>query len=78
MTASILTHAGLSAMIADSDDGYVALAVRFATDATFRDTQRDAVRAAMARTDLTDPIVYARALEGACIRALTEKHRDPI
>jgi protein O-GlcNAc transferase len=77
VTASILAHAGLSALIADSDDAYVALAVRLATDATFRETQRSAVRTALARPDLTDPIVYARSLESAYVRALTEKRRHP-
>jgi predicted O-linked N-acetylglucosamine transferase (SPINDLY family) len=78
MTASILAHAGLPALIADSDDDYVALAIRTATDAAFREAQRAAVRAAMARADLTDPVVYTRALEGAYICALNEKRRHPI
>jgi predicted O-linked N-acetylglucosamine transferase (SPINDLY family) len=77
VTASVLTHAGLSALIADSDDAYVALAVRFASDAAYRDAQRAAARAAMTRPELTDPIVYARALESAYVRALIEKRRHP-
>jgi protein O-GlcNAc transferase len=78
MTASILAHAGLTGLIADSDDAYVALATRLATDMAFRDAQRAAVRAAMTRPDLTDPVVYARALESAYVRALTEKRRLPV
>src|SRR5207253_4918229 len=50
MSASILAHAGLSELIADSDEHYVDLAVRLATDDTFRSAQRQAIRVALTRT----------------------------
>ena len=78
MTASILAHADLSALIADSDARYVALATRLASDAAFREAQRCAIRTALARPELTDPNVYTRALEAAYVRALTEEQRLPI
>ena len=77
MSASILVHAGLNALVADSDQRYVELAIRLATDCAFRSAQRDAIRLALARPALTDPAVYAHALETAYIRALTEKHLQP-
>ncbi|TMH63593.1 MAG: hypothetical protein E6H48_19255, partial [Betaproteobacteria bacterium] len=77
MSASILVHAGLNALVADSDQRYVELAIRLATDCAFRSAQRDAIRLALARSALTDPAVYAHALETAYIRALTEKHLQP-
>ena len=77
MGASILGHAGLPQLVADNDAAYVALAVRLATDAAFRAAQREAVRAAFAETSLTRPAIYARALETAYLRALTEQRRLP-
>jgi len=77
VTASILRHAGLGQLVADSDDAYVALAVRVATDAAFRDAQRAAVRAALSGASLTRPAIYTRALETAYLRALTEKKMLP-
>jgi len=43
-SAAILRHAGLDAMIADSADGYVALAVALGSDARRRAAARDLVR----------------------------------
>jgi protein O-GlcNAc transferase len=77
MTASILRHAGLHDLVADSDEAYVALAARLANDEPFRDAQRAAVRTAMSRPSLTDPRVHARALEDAYLHALTEKRLHP-
>ena len=77
MTASILRHAGLPQLVADSDDAYVALAVRLATDTAFRDAQRAAVRTAFGEASLTHPAIYTRALETAYLRALTEQKRLP-
>jgi protein O-GlcNAc transferase len=77
MSASILTHAGLHELVADSDRCYVELAIRLASDRAFRSVQREAIRIALARPELTDPAVYAHALETAYIRALTEKRLIP-
>ena len=77
MTASILRHAGLHDLVAASDDAFVALAARLANDADFRAMQRAAVRAALARTELTDPAAYARALEDAYLRALRIENLHP-
>ena len=73
MSTSILAHAGLTALIANTDQGYVDLAIRLATDDAFRASQRAAVCAALDNMGLTDPATCARALETAYIRALTEK-----
>ena len=77
MSTSILAHVGLTALIASTDQGYVDLAIRLATDDVFRASQRAAVCAALGNTELTDPATYARALETAYIRALTEKRLLP-
>ena len=77
MSASILRHAGLPQLVAASDDAYVALAVRLATDSEYRETQRSAVRSAFALSSLTRPAHYTRALETAYLRALTEKKLLP-
>ena len=55
----------------------VALAVRLATDPGWRAAMRTAVRAAFSRPELTDRVAYARALEGAYTRALSERHLLP-
>ena len=77
MAASILAHAGLTALIADTDSRYVDLAIRLATDAAFRAGQSAAIRAALTNSPLTEPVAYARALESAYIRALSAKHLLP-
>jgi predicted O-linked N-acetylglucosamine transferase (SPINDLY family) len=75
MSYSILMHLSLTQTIAQTDDGYVDLAVRLATDAAFRDEVRIAVSMAMADPAVTDPARYARALEDAYARALAAKSR---
>ena len=79
MGYSILMHLGLTQTIAQTDDGYVELAVRLAQDRAFRDSTRAAVASAMADPAVTDPVRYARALEAAYDRVLapdrtTESH----
>jgi predicted O-linked N-acetylglucosamine transferase (SPINDLY family) len=73
VTTSILRHAGLADLVAESDQAYVGLAIRLATDDAFRSAQRDRIRAALSDNPLTDPATYTRALENAYIRALAEK-----
>ena len=70
---SILMHLGLTQTIAHTDDGYVELAVRLATDRAFRDAVRTDVARAMADPAATDPVRYVRALEAAYERALAER-----
>jgi protein O-GlcNAc transferase len=70
MGYSILMHLGLTQTIAQTDDGYVELAVRLAQDRSFRDDVGAAVAGAMREPAATDPIRYVRALEAAFGRAL--------
>ncbi len=65
----------LTQTIAQTDDGYVDLAVRLAREPAFRDEVRGAVARAMADPAVTDPVRYARALEDAYARALAAKAR---
>jgi predicted O-linked N-acetylglucosamine transferase (SPINDLY family) len=78
ISASILAHAGLPALIADTDGRYVDLAIRLTTDAAFLDEQRTAVRLALSQRARTDPAAYAGALETAYSRALDEKRLRPV
>src|SRR5207302_11267787 len=75
VSASILVHAGLAELVADSDDGFVALAVRLATDASWRAALRVKVRDALSDSDLSDPARYAASLERAYARACAEPSR---
>jgi predicted O-linked N-acetylglucosamine transferase (SPINDLY family) len=70
MGYSILMHLGLTQTIAQTDDGYIELAVRLAQDRAFRDDMRAAVASAMRDPAVTDPVRYARSLEAAYDRAL--------
>ena len=70
--ASILAHLGLDALIADSDDTFVAIAVRLARDADFMANIRQEVAVATeAAVDNAD--TYTRALESAFIHLATQK-----
>ncbi len=73
MSYSILMNLALTQAMAQTDDGYVELAVRLAQDRAFRDETRAAILRAMADPAATDPVRYARALEGAYVRALKAK-----
>ena len=70
MTYSILMHLSLTQTIAETDDDYVALAVRLALDSAFRNEIREAIARAMADPAVTNPRRYARALENAYVAAL--------
>ena len=70
MSYSILMHLSLTQTIAETDDDYVALAVRLARDSTFREETRKAIAQAMADPAVTDPRRYAHALEEAYVAAL--------
>ena len=71
MGYSILMHLGLTQTIAQTDDGYVELAVRLARDRAFRDSMRAAAASAMRDPAVTDPVRYARALEAVYDRVLS-------
>ena len=70
MGYSILMHLGLTQTIAQTDDGYVELAVRLAQEPAFRADTRTAVASALRDPAVTDPVRYVRALEAAYERAL--------
>ena len=60
--ASILAHLGVSEMIAETEDAFVAIAVRLARDQVFMAQTRQRIEAAVAASDVT---AYTRALEKA-------------
>jgi predicted O-linked N-acetylglucosamine transferase (SPINDLY family) len=70
---SILAHAGLGPFVTRTVDDYVALAVRLANDAEFRDQAAGEVRAAWAAKLAEGHAGYARALEAAFEHALAEQ-----
>jgi len=76
VTASILAHAGLHELIADSDERFVEVAVRLALDASWRAALRARVREAFSDPDLSNPVRHATALERACLHALAQPPRD--
>jgi protein O-GlcNAc transferase len=63
--ASLLGAVGLGGLVTESDDDYLALGVRLATDRAFLDEQRADLRGRMARSALMDEGGYARAVEAA-------------
>lgn len=67
---SILTHLGITETIADTEDEFVAIAVRLARDATFMAQTRGRIEVAVAATDVR---VYTRALEDAYTKIVAEK-----
>ena len=60
--ASILTHLGVTELIAETADEFVAIAVKLASDATFMAQTRQRIETAVAATDVN---AYTRALEKA-------------
>jgi len=77
MTYSILQHLRLDETIAETDNAYVAIAIRLGEDEAFRARQRTAIARAYADATLTDPVHYVRALEDAYVRALAAKGVPP-
>ncbi|GAM08692.1 putative UDP-N-acetylglucosamine--peptide N-acetylglucosaminyltransferase SPINDLY [Geobacter sp. OR-1] len=63
--ASILTHAGLEDLIADSEDAYVASAVRLANDLNKLEALRQTVRNRVAGSRLCDVPAFTASLEEA-------------
>jgi predicted O-linked N-acetylglucosamine transferase (SPINDLY family) len=70
MGYSILTHLGVTATIAHSDDDYVAIACRLAQDRAWRNTIAGEIVEALPRSGLADVDRYTRSLESAYERAL--------
>jgi predicted O-linked N-acetylglucosamine transferase (SPINDLY family) len=70
---SILANLGVTATIAHSEDEYVGIACRLATDAAFMESARAAIRTALPAASLADPLAYAQSLERAYVEALAAK-----
>ena len=71
MTFSLLAHLGVTATVAQDDDGYVAIACRLARDRSWRDAVAADIVAALPRSGLADLDRYTRSLESAYERAMT-------
>lgn len=72
-TFSILSNLGVTETVATTGREYIAIAARLAHDAVFRDHVRNAIRAGVARSPLTDMDLHTRSLEAAYVRALEER-----
>src|SRR5437764_1942506 len=72
-TFSILSNLGVTATIAQSGSEYVAIAARLANDRDFKAQVRDAIRAGLSRSPLTDMQAHTRNLEAAYMEALRQK-----
>jgi predicted O-linked N-acetylglucosamine transferase (SPINDLY family) len=70
---SILANLGVTTTLAETGRDYVEIAVRLAEDAGFMARVRDAIRAGLARSPLTDVVAHTRALEAAYLEALSRK-----
>ncbi|HXX86220.1 MAG TPA: tetratricopeptide repeat protein [Casimicrobiaceae bacterium] len=72
---SILANLGVTQTVTESGTEYVAVAVRLATDPTFRAEVKSAIAAGLVSSALTDMSRHTRALEAAYENALAQ--RDP-
>jgi len=70
---SILKNLGVESTIAASEQDFVAIAQRLATDPAFRENVKNDIRAGLKDSPLVDMDVYVRHLEGAYLRAAEEK-----
>lgn len=73
---SVLAALGLDAWVADSADGFVAIATRLAGDVDARRRHREALRARMSASPLLDGRRVARQIEQACGRFLDAQPAD--
>jgi predicted O-linked N-acetylglucosamine transferase (SPINDLY family) len=71
MGLSLLTHLGVTDTIAWSDEEYVALAIRLATDAAWRATISARIAERVTSSGIADLDRYTRDLERALERAIT-------
>jgi predicted O-linked N-acetylglucosamine transferase (SPINDLY family) len=65
MGASILLHMGLGGLVAESEEAYVDLAIRLASDADARAHAADEVATRFAAAAASFPTRYTRDLEAA-------------
>jgi len=72
-TYSILANLGVLDTVAHGGREYVDIAVRLATDDTFMGRVRNAIRANLGQSALTDMVSHTRHLEAAYLRALAER-----
>ncbi len=71
---SILSNLGVPQTIAASGSEYVAIAVRLATDPAFKAEVKDAIRAGLERSPLTEMRAHTRHLEQAYLQALERRY----
>jgi len=76
MGLSILSHLGVTDTVAESDDEYVAIACRLATDAGWRSSVSARILERIAASGIADFGRYTRCLEDAFERALALKRAD--
>ena len=67
---SILANLGVLATVAQGGREYSEIAVRLASDAAFMAEVRNAIRAGVASSPLTDTVAHTRNLEAAYLRAI--------
>jgi len=70
---SILKNLGVESTIAASEQDFVAIAHRLATDHAFRESVKNKIQAGLKDSPLVDMDGYVRHLEGAYLRAVEEK-----
>ena len=75
---SILANLGVLDTVARDAGGYVAIAVRLASDRDFAARVKTNIRAGLAKSALTDMDAHTRNLERAYIRALEERYPDAL
>lgn len=73
VTFSLLSHLGVSGTVARSDQEYVEIACRLATDAVWRTHVASEIAANLSGSGLADAGRYAASLEDAYRRALSQK-----
>ncbi|MHB9102990.1 MAG: O-linked N-acetylglucosamine transferase, SPINDLY family protein, partial [Sulfuricella sp.] len=70
---SILKNLGVESTIAASEQDFVAIAHRLATNPAFRESVKNEIQAGLKDSPLVDMDGYVRHLEGAYLRAVEEK-----
>ena len=71
-TYSILANLGVLETVAQGGREYADIAVRLATDAAFMQQVREAIRARIGQSVLTDRTLHTRNLEAAYLRAMSK------
>ena len=72
-SCSILKNLSVESTVAGSEQDFVAIACRLATDLAFRTSVKNDIRAGLKRSPLVDMNAYVRHLEDAYARAAEEK-----